>query len=228
MRILVVEDNEALARAILELLEGENYAVDRAADGVSAAEMADVNSYDLIVLDWSIPPPSGIELLTLWRQSGKETPVLMLTGKSELDDMISGLDHGADDYLTKPFRFPELLARVRSLLRRQHRQLLTQLAAGDVVMDRAKRTVEVAGKPVTLRPKEFAVLEYLLSRVDEVVSKSELVEHVWDDSFDSFSNVVDVTVHRVRQKIDGEADAPLLETLKGVGYRLKRQRPDLN
>jgi DNA-binding response OmpR family regulator len=224
MRILVVEDNQPLAEAVVEALRQESYAVDLAQDGREAEELVEVNAYDAILLDRSIPPPSGLELLRRWRQAGLETPVLMLTGHADLEDMVGGLDCGADDYLTKPFRFPELSARLRSLLRRRGRTLVAQLVAGDVVMDRSARTVEVAGREVSLRPKEFAILEYLLTKVDQVVSKTELVEHVWDDSFDSLSNVVDVTLHRVRQKIDAGAAAPLLETLKGVGYRLRSAR----
>ncbi|HEX4955249.1 MAG TPA: response regulator transcription factor [Thermoanaerobaculia bacterium] len=224
MRILLVEDHAQLAEVITEALQDESYAVDLAPDGETAEELADLNPYDLILLDWSIPPPSGLDLLRRWRKAGLETPVLMLTGRDTIEDKIGGLDGGADDYLTKPFRLEELSARVRSLLRRRERKLLASLRAGDLEMDRAAREVTVAGQPVNLRPKEFAVLEYLLGRVGQVVKRTELVEHVWDDSFDSFSNVVDVTVHRVRQKIDPEGRPPLLETVKGVGYRLRPER----
>jgi DNA-binding response OmpR family regulator len=224
MRILVVEDEEALASALAEYLRDEFYAVDVAPDGPTADELADVNTYDLVILDWAIPAPSGIELLGRWRRQGKSMPVLMLTGRGGVEDRIGGLDTGADDYLTKPFSFGELSARVRSLLRRREKGLLTCLAADDLELDLASRTASVAGRTVELRPKEFAILEYLLRHVDEVVPRTALVEHVWDDSFDSFSNTVDVTVHRLRQKIDGEAAAPLLHTVKGVGYVLRSRR----
>ncbi len=224
MRLLVVEDEEVLAEALVERLRAEAYAVDSAATGAEAAELVEINPYDLVILDWSIPPPSGIELLRAWRRQGHAMPVLMLTGHSGLDERIGGLDSGADDYLTKPFQFGELLARVRSLLRRRQQPLQPRLSAGDLEMDRAQRTVQVAGQALELRPKEFAILEFLLSRVDQVVSRAELVEHVWDDSFDSFSNVVDVTVHRLRRKIDGQQERALLHTLKGVGYVLKSRR----
>jgi DNA-binding response OmpR family regulator len=224
VRILVVEDEDVLAQALVELLEDEFYAVDRAADGETASELADVNTYDLIVLDWTIPPPTGIELLRDWRRAGNDTPVLMLTARSTVGDKVDGLDTGADDFLTKPFSLPEFLARVRSLLRRREKPLQSTLAAGDLVMDRAARRVTVAGRPLDLSPKEFALLEYFLCRKDAVVTRTELSEHVWDDSFDSFGNVIDVTVHRLRKKIDGDREDRLLHTLKGVGYVLKSQR----
>ena len=224
MRILVVEDEEVLAQALAEALEGEFYAVDLAPDGQTASELADVNEYDLIVLDWTIPPPTGIELLRSWRGQGKDTPVLMLTARSGIGDRVDGLDTGADDFLTKPFSLPEFLARVRSLMRRRSKPMRTTLSAGDLEMDRAARRVTVAETPLELSPKEFALLEYLLNRKDEVVTRAEISEHVWDDSFDSLGNVIDVTVHRLRKKIDGDNGAKLLHTLKGVGYVLRSQR----
>ncbi len=224
VRILVVEDERVLAQALVEALEGECYAVDQAHDGETASELADVNAYDLIVLDWTIPPPTGIELLRAWRREGRETPVLMLTGHSAVPDRVDGLDTGADDYITKPFSLAELLARVRSLLRRREKPLQATLAAGDLEMDRAARRVTVAGRPVDLSPKEFGLLEYFLTHKEQVVTRTQLSEHVWDDSFDSFGNVIDVTVHRLRKKIDGEREDRLLHTLKGVGYVLKNQR----
>jgi DNA-binding response OmpR family regulator len=224
VRILVVEDEEVLAQALVEALEGEFYAVDLAEGGEAASEMAEVNSYDLIVLDWTIPPPTGIELLRAWRNAGKDTPVLMLTARSGVNDKVDGLDTGADDFLTKPFSLSELLARVRSLLRRRAKPLQAELSAGDLVMDRAARRVTVGGRLLDLSPKEFALLEYFLNHKDGVVTRTELSEHVWDDSFDSLGNVIDVTVHRLRKKIDGDRQDRLLHTLKGVGYVLKSQR----
>ena len=224
MRLLVVEDEEVLAEAVVEALRMEHYAVDLAVDGDSADELMAVNSYDLVVLDWTIPPPTGIELLEGWRDQGLDTAVLMLTGRDSIEDRVSGLDRGADDYLTKPFSLPELLARVRSLLRRREKTAQAELAAGDLVMDRGTRGVRVAGQPIDLSPKEFAVLEYLLTRKDEVVTRSALIEHAWDDSFDAMSNVVDVVVHRLRKKIDGDCEERLLHTAKGAGYMLRSQR----
>lgn len=224
MRILVVEDEQVLAQALVEALEGEFYAVDLAPDGRTASELADVNAYDLIVLDWTIPPPTGIELLRGWRERGKDTPVLMLTARSGVGDRVDGLDTGADDFLAKPFSLAELLARVRSLLRRRAKPLQATLTAGDLEMDRAARRVTVAGRPLDLSPKEFALLEYLLKRKEEVVTRAEISEHVWDDSFDSLGNVIDVTIHRLRKKIDCENGPKLLHTLKGVGYVLRNER----
>jgi DNA-binding response OmpR family regulator len=224
MRILVVEDERVLAEALVEALQQEFHAVDLARDGETASELADVNEYDLIVLDWTIPPPTGIELLRSWRRAGRETPVLMLTGRSAVGDRVDGLDTGADDYLTKPFSLVELQARVRSLLRRRAKPLQSLLQADDLEMDRAARRVTVGGRPLDLSPKEFALLEYLLSRKDQVVTRTEISEHVWDDSFDPLGNVVDVTVHRLRRKIDGEREKRLLHTLKGVGYVLRGER----
>lgn len=224
MRILVVEDEASLAEALVEVLEDEAYAVDLAENGEAASELMAVNTYDAVVLDWTIPPPTGIELLRRWRERGDETPVLMLTGRGDVEHRVDGLDTGADDYLTKPFSFDELLARVRSLLRRREKTLNNFLGAGDVEMDRAAHRVTVDGQEVELSPKEFSLLEYFLHRVGEVVTRTDLIEHVWDDSFDSLSNVIDVTVHRLRRKIDGDREDKLLHTVKGVGYVLKSER----
>ncbi|HYX25707.1 MAG TPA: response regulator transcription factor [Thermoanaerobaculia bacterium] len=224
MRILVVEDEVSLAEAVAEVLRDEAYAVDLASCGTEADELMAVNDYDLVILDWTIPAPSGIELLRQWRREGNHTPVLMLTGRAGVADRVGGLDTGADDYLTKPFAFDELLARARSLLRRRARPLVPPLAAGDLEMDRSGHVVRVAGEAVDLSPREFAVLEYLLTRKGQVVSRSELSEHAWDDSFDAMSNVVDVVVYRLRRKIDGGREHKLLHTLKGVGYMLRDQR----
>ena len=224
MRILIVEDEAVLAQALVEALEDEYYAVDWARDGETASELVDVNNYDLVVLDWTIPPPTGIELLRAWRKAGKDTLVLMLTGRSAVGDKVSGLDTGADDFLTKPFSLLEFLARVRSLMRRREKVLKTVLQAGDLEMDRAARSVKVADCVLDLSPKEFSLLEYFLNKKDQVVTRSELSEHVWDDSFDSLGNVIDVTVHRLRKKIDGDRQEKLLHTLKGIGYVLKSER----
>ncbi|MDH3403737.1 MAG: response regulator transcription factor [Acidobacteriota bacterium] len=226
MRILLVEDDEMIATAIEEALVVSHYAVDRVSDGVSADEAVAVNGYDAIVLDWGIPDPSGIELLRQWRAKGISTPVLMLTGRSDVVDRVDGLDSGADDYLTKPFAVAELLARVRSLIRRRERSLFSTLAADDVEMDRAARRVTVGGEPIELSPKEFGLLEYLLYHVDEVVTRTDISEHVWDDSFDAMSNVIDVTIHRLRRKIDGDRPGALLRTVKGVGYLLASARAE--
>ena len=224
MRILVVEDDATIAAAVEEALRVSHYAVDLVGDGAAADEAVAVNKYDAIVLDWGIPGGSGIDLLRQWRRRGVETPVLMLTGRSAVEDRVDGLNSGADDYLTKPFSVAEMVARVQSLIRRRDRKLQLNLAAADVEMNRPARMVTVGGEAVELSPKEFALLEYLLHRVDEVVTRTEISEHVWDDSFDSMSNVIDVTIHRLRRKIDGDRAATLLQTVKGVGYVLKSER----
>ncbi len=224
MRILVVEDEVVLAGSLVDLLGRESHAVDLATDGEQADELVATNDYDLVVLDWTLPRgPSGLDLLRRWRHEGRAMPVLMLTARSTLEDRVGGLDEGADDYLVKPFATEELLARVRSLLRRRERPM-SAFQADDVELDPRSRTVKIAGKVVELPPKELGILEYLLSRVDETVSRTELVEHVWDDSFDAMSNVVDVMVYRLRKKIDGGRKDKLLITVKGQGYRLLSRR----
>ncbi len=224
MRILVVEDDPRMAALIAEVLRDEHYAVDLAQDGATAAELVAFNDYDLIVLDWKIPAPSGIELLRRWRQDGLTLPILMLTGRGAIEDRVGGLDTGADDYLTKPFSFPELLARVRSLLRRREKSLQLVLTADDLQLDRSRQEVTVGGQPVVLSAKEFALLEYLLANKDRVVSRGEIEEHVWDSAFDSLANVVDVNIHRLRKKIDGQRTERLLHTVRGAGYVLRSTR----
>ncbi|MCB1035718.1 MAG: response regulator transcription factor [Acidobacteria bacterium] len=220
MKILVVEDSPDLLEAISEEMRDELYAVDEARDGETASELMAVNEYDGVVLDFNIPPPDGIALLREWRGQGKSVPILMLTARSEIDDRVLGLDSGADDYLTKPFDFSELRARMRSLLRRRAKPMSPGLAAGSLTLDRARRHVEVAGQGLKLSAKEFAILEYLLSRKGAVVSRTEIQEHVWESSFDSMTNVIDVFIHRLRRKMAGKKGAPSIMTVKGVGYRL--------
>lgn len=220
MRLLVVDDNPQMADLLTKTLRENCYAVDLASTGTEAAELVDLEDYDLILLDWQIPQPTGLELLKTWRSQGRQMPVLMVTVRDELDDRIKGLDAGADDYLTKPFYISELLARVRSLLRRREKRLQNELRAGDLVMDRNRRIVTVGGRPVDLSPREFALLEYFLTRMDEVVTRSDIETHVWDSNFDSWGNVVNVTIHRLRKKIDGERENRLLHTVRGAGYVL--------
>jgi DNA-binding response OmpR family regulator len=224
MRILVVEDEEVLADALTELLQDEHYAVDLVYDGSGAADRMQGGGYDLVILDWKIPPPDGIELLRQWRSEGEEVPVLMLTGVGGVPERVDALDTGADDFLPKPFAFEELLARVRSLLRRRPRTVQASLQAGDVAMDRASHTVTRAGEPIVLSPREFALLEYLLSHQDEVISRQELAERVWGEDEAPQSNLVDVTIHRLRRKIDDDGEGKLLHTVKGVGYLMRSHR----
>lgn len=224
MRILVVEDNAEMASLICEVLRDAFYAVDHAASGQEASELMAINEYDLAVLDWGIPAPSGLELLRDWRAQGLGLPVLMLTARDAVEDRIGGLDTGADDYLTKPFSFAELLARVRSLLRRRDQALVLDLEAGDLVLDRSRHRVTVGGEPVELSPKEFAVLEYMLLHRDTVVSRGDIEEHAWDHGSDPMANVVDVTIHRLRKKIDGGRGGRLIHTIRGAGYVLRGSR----
>jgi DNA-binding response OmpR family regulator len=224
MRILVVEDDPRLSELIREVLEDACYATDLAADGETAAEMVDVNDYDLVVLDWGIPAPSGIELLRTWRRQGHAMPILMLTARDAVEDRVGGLDTGADDYLTKPFSFVELLARVRSLLRRREVPLQLILEAGDLRLYRSKHKVTVDDEPILLSPKEFGVLEYLLNRKDEVVTRIDIEEHAWDEASDPMANVVDVVIHRLRKKIDDGRQGKLIHTVRGVGYVLRSER----
>lgn len=224
MRILIVEDETTLADALREAFERESYAVDLAPDAAAADELVSVNAYDLAVLDRHLPAGvDGLDLLEGWRGRGWSVPVLVLTARGALDDRVEGLDRGADDYLAKPFAFEELFARVRSLLRRREKALVSP-RVDDVELDREARSVVVAGERHELTAKEFGVLDYLLHRVDETVTRAELAEHVWDDGFDAMSNVIDVIVYRVRKKIDGGRDGKLLHTIKGVGYRLAGRR----
>ncbi len=224
MRILTVEDNVVLGEAIVEILREHSYAVDYAEDGATASELMAINDYDLVVLDRQIPSPDGIELLRQWRAEAIATPVLMLTARGEIEAKVSGLDAGADDYLTKPFVFSELLARVRSLLRRRNKPLQSAFAAGDLLLDQVTRAVSVGGKRIEVSPKEFAMLEYLLVHLGEAVSRFEIEEHVWDSAFDSTANVVDVLIHRLRKKIDHGHSKALIHTVMGFGYRLSAER----
>ena len=224
MRILVVEDDPRMSALIAEVLRDACYAVDLATDGKTADELMEINEYDLVVLDWGIPSPTGIELLRVWRRRGRTLPILMLTGRDGVEDRVGGLDTGADDYLTKPFSFAELLARVRSLLRRREAPLAIALEAGDLRLDRAAHRVIVAGTPVELSPKEFGVLDYLLTRKGEVVTRGDIEEHAWDHAADPMANVVDVTIHRLRKKIDGGRQGRLIHTVRGVGYVLRNER----
>jgi len=227
MRILVLEDNRELADALVEVLVSEHYAVDLARDGETARELKEFNDYDLIILDWNVPPPTGLELLQMWRSAGDGTPVLMLTAKDRVRDRVDGLDIGADDYMTKPFAFAEFLARVRGLIRRREKVLQCDLRVADVLMDRARHQVTRGGQTLRLSPKEFAVLEYLLTRAGHVVRRAELSAHVWNEDSDRISNVIDVLVHRLRKKIDGGRETKLLRTIVGVGYMLAPGRsPD--
>jgi len=220
MRILVVEDEPVAAAVLAKGLREHAYAVDVAADGNAALEQAAINDYDLIVLDVLLPGIDGLELCRQLRDSGTAVPILMLTARGGLDQRVEGLDAGADDYLPKPYHFPELLARIRALLRRGPNLAATVLAVEDLTIDPRARRVERAGRTIQLTSKEYALLEYLVRRTGEVVGRAEIAEHVWDDSFDPMSNLIEVYIQRLRRKIDDGHDMRLIHTRRGAGYTL--------
>lgn len=221
MRILVVEDERKVASFIKKGLEEQAYAVDTAIDGLEGERLALKNEYDAIVLDVLLPKQDGIATCQKIRLKGVDTPILMLTALGETDDKVRGLDSGADDYLTKPFHFEELLARVRALLRRKSQDRSTSLQAGTLVLDPVTRKVERDGKQIRLTSREFALLEYFLRNKGQILSRANLAQHVWNVSFDMDSNVIDVYVKLLRQKIDKDFDKQLIQTIVGAGYVLK-------
>jgi two-component system OmpR family response regulator len=220
VRVLIVEDEVKMARALRRGLEQEGYAVDTAGDGEEGVFQGTENPYDVIVLDVMLPGLDGFEVCRRLREAGRWTPVLMLTARDGVADRIAGLDVGAADYLVKPFSFGELLARMRALLRRSPVERPSVLVVGDVVLDPATRTVTRAGQPVELSVREFGLLEFLMRRAGEVVSRSSILEHCWDVNYDGFSNVVDVYVRYLRKKLEQPFGRPLIRTVRGVGYAL--------
>ncbi len=222
MRALVIEDDQAIAGFIVKGLREAGFAVDHAADGAEGLALALEHPYDAAVLDLMLPKMGGLELLATLRARGVSTPVLILSAQRSVDDRVRGLETGGDDYLVKPFAFAELLARVHALVRRRSASPEpTRLAVADLTLDLLTRKVERAGAPIDLRPREFALLEYLMRNAGRVVSKTMILSHVWDYRFDPGTNVVDVLVHRLREKIDKGFDRKLLETVRGVGYVLR-------
>jgi len=222
VRVLVVEDDATIAGFVARGLREAGYTVDTAADGALAFDLATAESYDLAIVDLMLPALDGLTLIERLRARGVHTPVLILTAKRSVDDRVEGLQRGGDDYLTKPFAFPELLARVQALLRRAHGSTeSSRLAVGDLTLDRLTRAVERAGRPIELRAREFSVLELLMRNAGRVVSKTMILSQVWGYTFDPGSNVVDVVIFRLREKIDKGFDAPLLHTVRGAGYVLK-------
>jgi two-component system OmpR family response regulator len=220
MKLLVVEDDRMLSELIRRALIEDGFVVDVASDGEQAEALAFVDDYDGIVLDLVLPKKSGLELLQQLRREGRSTPTLILTGRRATQDIVRGLDVGADDYLTKPFDLDELKARVRALVRRSGGRRTERVIMGGLVLDRHRRQVTVDGRTLRMTPKEFALLEHLMVRADEVVPRSELLEKVWDFQFDPGSNVVDVHVGRLRAKLRA-ANAPArLETVRGIGFVL--------
>jgi two-component system OmpR family response regulator len=222
MRALLVEDDGSIADFVVRGLKEAGFAVDHAADGDAGLESALASSYDVAIIDVMLPRRDGLSLIDELRRRGITTPVLILSARRSVDDRVRGLQAGGDDYLTKPFAFAELLARVQALVRRSTRAPEpTTLTVDDLVLDLLSRRVSRAGNPVDLRPREFALLEYLMRNAGRVVSKTMILSHVWDYSFDPQTNVVDVLVSRLREKIDRPFDKKLLQTVRGVGYVLR-------
>jgi DNA-binding response OmpR family regulator len=220
MRVLVVEDERKVASFVARALRENAYAVDVAESGEKALELAFDYSYDVILLDVRLPGMSGIEVCRALRQRGVETPILMLTARGLVEQRVEGLDAGADDYLVKPFALAELSARVRALIRRGFHKSDARLRYADLDLDRHRRRATRGQVDVPLTSKEFALLEFLMLRAPDPVTRSEIVEHVWDCHFDSETNLVEVYINRLRQKIDQDHPAKLIHTLRGVGYQL--------
>jgi len=222
MRILIVEDEETLATRIARVLKQEHYQVDTAFDGVKGANLALSRPYDLIILDILLPRRNGLEVLRELRFEGVKVPILMLTAKDEIQDRVKGLDCGADDYLTKPFAISELLARIRSLLRRRSDAKSASLAVADLIVNTDTREVLRQGRAIHLTPKEYAILEFLLYNKNRVVSRLSIAEHVWGDTMDmSMTNFVDVHVKNLRKKIDTVGATNVVQTVRGLGYMIK-------
>jgi heavy metal response regulator len=221
MRILLAEDEQKVASFIRRGLEAEGYTVEVAHDGEAALQCVVGDGYDLLILDIMLPRRDGLDVLREVRRRALPVPVLLLTARDTVADKVAGLDSGADDYLTKPFAFEELLARVRALLRRGGTASATVLQVSDLRLDPATRTVTRAGRLIDLTAKEFALLEFLMRRRGQVLSRSVIAQHVWGVDFDTFSNVIDVYVNYLRKKIDADFEPRLLHTVRGVGYTLK-------
>lgn len=221
MRILVVEDEKKVASFIKKGLEEENYAVDIAYDGEEGLVLADINEYDLILLDIMLPKLDGIEVLRRIRGNGSGVPILMLTAKDAVEDIVSGLDSGSDDYLTKPFSFAELLARVRALLRRKTKEKTDLLTIDDLILSTSTHRVKRGGREIELTAKEYALLEYFMRNPNRILTRTLITEHVWDYHFDPSTNVVDVYVNYLRKKIDQGFEKKLIHTIRGSGYMIK-------
>ena len=221
MRILIIEDDTDLAQFLSKGLHEEQHTVETASDGETGLILATEESYDLLIVDVMLPKLDGLTLCKRLRAKGIRTPILLLTARDSVDDKVAGLDAGADDYLTKPFAFTELVARVRALLRRGGPHVGRRLKAKDLEMDPASRRVWRAGKEIVLTSKEFALLEYLLRNRDIVLTRTAILERVWGLNYDPMTNVVDVYIRSLRVKIDRDFTSPLIATVRGVGYKLE-------
>jgi DNA-binding response OmpR family regulator len=221
MRILLVEDNRRLSDSLRTTLEEDGYAVDAAFDGLDGEEMGLISSYDIIILDIMLPGKDGLEVCRELRNRRISTPILMLTARDALDDRVTGLDSGADDYLVKPFEVDELRARIRALLRRDSPSKSGSLKVADLILDPATHTVQRDGQPIVLTAKEFSLLEYLMRHPNHLITRDMAEEHLWSYDHVIASNVVDVYIRRLRTKIDDQSEVKLLETMRGAGYRLR-------
>ena len=224
MRILLVEDDADLAQFIRKGLKEEHYVVDVAADGEAGLALALDNSYDLMILDIMLPKLDGLTLCRRVRNKGISTPVLLLTARNNLETKVSGFDTGADQFMPKPFAFAELLARIRALLRRGSSQQIAHLQAADIRLDPASHRVWRAGQEISLTNKEYALLEFLLRNKNRVLTRTAIIEHVWDISYDPMTNIVDAHIRALRAKIDRDFSPPLIATVRGAGYML--EEPD--
>jgi len=221
MRVLVVEDEGRMAALLQRGLREEGYAVDLAATGEDGIWLATENVYDVVLLDVLLPDLDGFEVCRRLRDAGRWAPILMLTARDAVPDRVNGLDAGADDYLTKPFAYPELLARLRAVIRRGPHERPAAISVGDLSLDPATKEVRRGGRQVPLTPKEFALLEYFMRHAGEVLTRTQILEHVWDFAYDGDSNVIEVYVRYLREKVDRPFGRQSLETVRGVGYRLR-------
>jgi len=222
MRVLLVEDEQRLVRLLKRVLEEERYVVDTAFDGEEGLEKAGLGTYDLIILDVMLPHRNGVQVCRWLRAHKIATPVLMLTARDQLEDKVAGLDAGADDYLTKPFAFEELLARLRALARRPPatpQEPLLQVA--DLIMDLNRHEVERAGRPILLTMREFTLLEYLMRHPGQALSRAQITNHVWPYDNDAVSNIVDIYIHYLREKVDQDFEPKLIQTIRGIGYSIR-------
>lgn len=224
MRVLIVEDEEKLAESLKKGLEKEGYAADYVMDGEAGQRRIEMShkDYDVVVLDLMLPKKDGFEICKEIRAENITIPILVLTARDATDDKVQALDAGADDYLVKPFSLQELLARIRALLRRPEQTLPVELSIHDLVLNTTTRKVYRKNKEVQLTLKEFGLLEYLMRHPNQVLTREQILDHLWDFAFDSFSNVVDVHMKNLRKKVDGNNSEKLLETIRGVGYRIKK------
>lgn len=224
MKILVVEDEVKLAQSLKKGLENKGFAVDMVYNGQEAMDTIEIShdDYDLVILDFMLPDKNGIEICRSARSQGLTIPIIMLTAKDSVSDRVMGLDSGADDYLIKPFDFEELVARVKTLLRRPSQVCLTKFQSGNLTLDPTSQKVFLSGKEVKLTPKEFALLEYFMRNTGMVLTREMILSHIWDQSFDSFSNVIDVHIAGLKKKLRQKSDEKYIETVRGSGYRFKK------